>query len=307
MATSCSSELEQACGAIKVATHNTSVSVEGASSNTKLVTCLENLPSTVTSVSCNSPSVSICGTSSNTELVTSLESLPSTSTSVSCSSPSLSVGGVSSNTELVTSLTDGETNVQLLINSTAMGSTLTNMQQAQLDLGDVTVQGNSDIVSEDSPFSECNSGEELTSPLNGGDEGTDATDVSAPLGLPQTSLLFVNLPVPTQYVLIDPSRSQQLLRLRDFTQNAHASLISATQESIAREFVTKPTCTKPAGKRTYTNAAVNGYLELALVKGRQRFNAISTSNLEVYKLWDWCIFTYFIFEHVESLPKQDES
>ena len=35
------------------------------------------------------------------------------------------------------------------------------------------------------------------------------------------------------------------------------------------------------------NAAVNGYLKLPLLKDRQRFDAVSTSNLEVYKFWDW--------------------
>ena len=35
------------------------------------------------------------------------------------------------------------------------------------------------------------------------------------------------------------------------------------------------------------NAAVNGNLELPLLKDRQRFDAISTSNLEVYKFRDW--------------------
>ena len=50
------------------------------------------------------------------------------------------------------------------------------------------------------------------------------------------------------------------------------------------------------------NATINGYLELALLKGRQRFDTISTLNLEVYKFWDWWIFTQFIFEHSESLP-----
>ena len=34
-------------------------------------------------------------------------------------------------------------------------------------------------------------------------------------------------------------------------------------------------------------AAVNGHLELTLLKGRQRFDAILTSNLEVYKFRDW--------------------
>ena len=47
-------------------------------------------------------------------------------------------------------------------------------------------------------------------------------------------------------------------------------------------------------------AAVNGHLELTLLKGRQRFDAVSTSNLEVYKFRDWWIFTYFIFGHGES-------
>ena len=50
------------------------------------------------------------------------------------------------------------------------------------------------------------------------------------------------------------------------------------------------------------NAAVNGHLELTLLKSHQRFNAISTSNLEVYQFWDWWIFTYFIFGRGESLP-----
>ena len=35
------------------------------------------------------------------------------------------------------------------------------------------------------------------------------------------------------------------------------------------------------------NAAVNGQLELTLLKGRQRFDAVSTSNLEVYKFREW--------------------
>ena len=53
------------------------------------------------------------------------------------------------------------------------------------------------------------------------------------------------------------------------------------------------------------NAAVNGHLELTLLKGRQRFDAVltsnlETSNLEVYKFWDWWIFKYFIFGHCES-------
>ena len=47
-------------------------------------------------------------------------------------------------------------------------------------------------------------------------------------------------------------------------------------------------------------AAVNGHLELPLLKDCQRFDAISTSNLEVYKFRDWWILTYFIFGHGES-------
>ena len=50
------------------------------------------------------------------------------------------------------------------------------------------------------------------------------------------------------------------------------------------------------------NAAVNGHLELALLKDRRRFNAISTSNLEVYEFRDWWILTCFIFGHGESSP-----
>ena len=50
------------------------------------------------------------------------------------------------------------------------------------------------------------------------------------------------------------------------------------------------------------NAAVNGHLELTLLKGRQRFDAVSTSNLEVYIFRDWWIFTYFIFGYGESSP-----
>ena len=53
---------------------------------------------------------------------------------------------------------------------------------------------------------------------------------------------------------------------------------------------------------SYANAAINEQLELTHLKGRQRFDAISTSNLEVYKFWDLWIFTYFIFWHGESSP-----
>ena len=49
-------------------------------------------------------------------------------------------------------------------------------------------------------------------------------------------------------------------------------------------------------------AAVNGNLELPFLKDRQRFDAISTSNIEVYKFRDWWILTYFIFWHDESSP-----
>ena len=45
-------------------------------------------------------------------------------------------------------------------------------------------------------------------------------------------------------------------------------------------------------------ATINGYLELALLEGHQRFNAISTSNLEVYKFWDWWIFTYLVLNRL---------
>ena len=52
----------------------------------------------------------------------------------------------------------------------------------------------------------------------------------------------------------------------------------------------------------HINVAVNRHLELPLLKDCQRFDAISTSNLEVYKFWDWWILTYFIFGHGESSP-----
>ena len=48
------------------------------------------------------------------------------------------------------------------------------------------------------------------------------------------------------------------------------------------------------------NAAVNGHLELPLLKDRHRFDAVSTSNLDVYKFRNWWILTYFIFGHGES-------
>ena len=48
--------------------------------------------------------------------------------------------------------------------------------------------------------------------------------------------------------------------------------------------------------------SINGHLELTLLKGRQRSDAVSASNLEVYKFRDWWIFTYFIFGHGESSP-----
>ena len=54
--------------------------------------------------------------------------------------------------------------------------------------------------------------------------------------------------------------------------------------------------------KTALYAAVNGHLELTLLKLRQRFDAISTSNLEVYKFRDWWILTYFIFGLGESSP-----
>ena len=50
------------------------------------------------------------------------------------------------------------------------------------------------------------------------------------------------------------------------------------------------------------NAAVNGHLELTLLKDRERFDAVSTSNLDVYKFRDWWILTYFIFGSDESSP-----
>ena len=49
-------------------------------------------------------------------------------------------------------------------------------------------------------------------------------------------------------------------------------------------------------------AAVIGHLELTLLKVRERFNAISTSNFEVYKFRDWWILTYFIFGLGECSP-----
>ena len=49
-----------------------------------------------------------------------------------------------------------------------------------------------------------------------------------------------------------------------------------------------------------TNAAVNRHLELPLLKDHWRFDAVSTSNLEVYKFQDWWILTYFISGHGES-------
>ena len=58
---------------------------------------------------------------------------------------------------------------------------------------------------------------------------------------------------------------------------------------------------------TPTYAAVNGHLELPFLKDRQRFDAVSTSNLEVYKFQDWWILTYFNFEHGESSPNNNWS
>ena len=43
-----------------------------------------------------------------------------------------------------------------------------------------------------------------------------------------------------------------------------------------------------------------GHLERPLLKDCQWFDAVSTSNLEVYKFWGWWILTYFIFGHGES-------
>ena len=52
----------------------------------------------------------------------------------------------------------------------------------------------------------------------------------------------------------------------------------------------------------FSYAAVNGHLELALFKVRRRFDAVSTSNLEVYKSQIWWILTYFIFGLGEYSP-----
>ena len=50
----------------------------------------------------------------------------------------------------------------------------------------------------------------------------------------------------------------------------------------------------------FAYAAINEHLELPLLKDRQRFDAVSTSNLEVLKFRDLWILTYFIFGHDES-------
>ena len=47
-------------------------------------------------------------------------------------------------------------------------------------------------------------------------------------------------------------------------------------------------------------AATNGHLERPLLKDCQRFDAVLTSNLEVYKFRDWWILTYFNSGHGES-------
>ena len=57
---------------------------------------------------------------------------------------------------------------------------------------------------------------------------------------------------------------------------------------------------KPTYEYNMAYAAIDGHLELPLLKDRQRFDAVSTSNLEVYKFRDWWILTYFIFGHGES-------
>ena len=41
-------------------------------------------------------------------------------------------------------------------------------------------------------------------------------------------------------------------------------------------------------------------LALNLLKGHQRYNALSASKLEVYEFWDWWIFTQFISMQGES-------
>ena len=59
-------------------------------------------------------------------------------------------------------------------------------------------------------------------------------------------------------------------------------------------------CRKWYLRRSCINAAVNGHLELPLLKDRQRFDAVSTSNLEVYKFRDRWILTFFNSGHGES-------
>ena len=40
-------------------------------------------------------------------------------------------------------------------------------------------------------------------------------------------------------------------------------------------------------EKAIINAAVNGQLELTLLKGCQRFDTVSTSNLKVFKFREW--------------------
>ena len=55
---------------------------------------------------------------------------------------------------------------------------------------------------------------------------------------------------------------------------------------------------------TFPYAAVNGYLELNLLKDRQRFNAISTSILRYINLGIGESSPNLFFKHVESLPSK---
>ena len=108
-------------------------------------------------------------------------------------------------------------------------------------------------------------GSEFSQQLGGSGDESDTLDALSSLALQQSSLFLVNLPTRTQAplgglggtttafmpVLVlggmqKVGESPQLLRLRDI---AHANLICATQESIARTYNAAPP--KPVGKQRY--------------------------------------------------------
>ena len=105
----------------------------------------------------------------------------------------------------------------------------------------------------------------------------------------------------TAKICFGSTKMEIFYREKHFTQGKKSGKMTLP---LRKMFLLRP-CTAVNPNVTFCklpkpNAAVNGHLELPLLKDRQRFDAVLTSNLEVLKFRDWWILTYFIFGHGES-------